>query len=257
RGSILSALDSKPTKVVCTYHPASLFDRPRNKSSEEGMFSWKQKVVIEFDIKRAVEQSQFPEINRTHRNVRICRTSLDLSRFLLENKDMKYVSVDCEVYKSHLVCVGLAFNSYEAMVIPLINIQDGLERDLTFQIPLHDMVEIWRLLASLLADENLTKIGQNFHADHIYWLEKAGFEVKGKIYDLLYLMASLYPELPKALQFSTSIYTEEPFYKMEGRTYNPKKDKLEVLLNYCGKDVMVTYEAFFEARKDAEEIVIL
>ena len=86
RGSILPALDARPTKCVCTYHPASLFERPRegSKSSGEGMFAWKQKAIIQFDFKRAVEQSKFPEIRRPARFIKACRNSLDLSRFLSE-----------------------------------------------------------------------------------------------------------------------------------------------------------------------------
>lgn len=85
RGSILSALDAKPTKVICSFHPASLFERAREKSSSgEGMFSWKQKAIIQFDVRRAVEQAEFPEIRRPHRFIKPCRNSLDLSRFLNE-----------------------------------------------------------------------------------------------------------------------------------------------------------------------------
>lgn len=164
----------------------------------------------------------------------------------------KIVSVDCEVFKSHLVCVGLSFDKNSALSIPLINLQDQENTD--FSIPLHDMAECWSLLAHVLADENIDKLGQNFHADQIYWLEKAGFEVRGKIWDLTYLMHTIYPELPKRLQFSTSIYTEEPYYKSEGRNYNPKKDKLDVLLKYNGMDCCVTLEAFNEAMKDCEEL---
>lgn len=166
---------------------------------------------------------------------------------------MKIVSVDTEVYKAHLVSCGLAFAPNYAISIPLINLQGQDNKD--FSLPLHDMKEVWQLLGKVLADESIEKVGQNFHADHIYWLEKAGFEVKGKIHDLMYVMRALYPELPLKLQFSTSIYTEEPYYKIEGKEYNPKKDRLEVLLNYMGKDVCTTIEAFLGARQDCIETI--
>lgn len=165
----------------------------------------------------------------------------------------RIVSPDVEVFKGHLVCCGLSFSPESAISIPLVNLQG--EEDKDFSIPLHDMMEVWRLLARVLSDESIEKVGQNFHADHIYWLEKAGFEVKGKIHDLMYLLHSIYPELPKSLAFSTSIYTEECYYKYEGKEYNPKKDRLDVLLTYNGKDCYNTLEAFQEARKDAESIV--
>ncbi len=84
RGSILYALDSRPTKCICSFHPASLFERPREKSSGQGVFNWKFKAIIQFDVCRAVEQSAFPEISRPIRYIKACRNSLDLSRFLEE-----------------------------------------------------------------------------------------------------------------------------------------------------------------------------
>lgn len=86
RGSILSALDANCTKCVCTYHPAALFDRTEmnDDGGGSGVFNWKFKSVMEFDFKRAVDQSLFPEIRRKSKHVKICRNSLDLYRYLEE-----------------------------------------------------------------------------------------------------------------------------------------------------------------------------
>lgn len=85
RGSIISALDSRPTKCVFTYHPAALFDRDRDQHSGEGAFSWRFKAIMQFDFIRAREQSLFPEIRKPDRYIKICRHSVDLWRFLKEN----------------------------------------------------------------------------------------------------------------------------------------------------------------------------
>jgi len=52
----------------------------------------------------------------------------------------------------------------------------------------------------------------------------------------------LNPELPKSQAFLTSLLTEEPYYKDEGKDFNPRKDKIDVWLLYNAKDSAVNRE---------------
>jgi DNA polymerase-1 len=56
------------------------------------------------------------------------------------------------------------------------------------------------------------------------------------------MMGVAYAEFPKSLAFLTSLFTNEPFYKDEGREFNAKKDKAESFLTYNCKDAAITYE---------------
>src|SRR5439155_6941145 len=80
RGSILPCINSG-IKVIPTIHPAALFERPRDKHSGQGMFTWKQKVHIQFDFAKAARECKSPEFDIPRRDLRIVRSSLELQRF--------------------------------------------------------------------------------------------------------------------------------------------------------------------------------
>ena len=251
RGSIVPCVNFD-IKVVPTIHPAALFQRNYGKKSEQGMFSWKQKAHIQFDVIKAVRESQTSSWDSIpKRSIDIVRSSIQLEQFFNMYRDYNKVYVDTEVFKAHLVCIGFAFTPYHGISVPLIDLQSD---DNHQGVPLNELVDIWMIVADKLADARLKKVGQNFKADKVYWLEKAGFEVNGFIDDTMFKMHTLSSELPKSQAFQASIFTNEPFYKYEGKEYNPHKDKLDVLLRYNGRDCVVNCECDQEMQKDIEEL---
>ena len=235
RGSILSC-SLTSGKVISSIHPASLL----HAEGDSSLRSWKDLTFIKWDFKRAIYQSQFSEYNPPRRNLIVARDALQLDRFLRKYEESPFVSVDIETFKTIPLCIGLAFNSDEAISVPL------------FFSPMtrSDQIECWRLCAELLANPKIQKIGQNFKFDQrllrncINDTVNFGFSVNSFYFDTMLAFRTLYPELPSSLQFSTSVLTEEPYYKDEGKEYNPKKDKFDRLLLYNAKDAAVTYEVF-------------
>jgi uracil-DNA glycosylase family 4 len=235
RGSILSC-SLAPGKVIPTIHPASLL----HAEGDSSIRSWKDLTFIKWDFARAIKQSQFPEYNPPRRNLIVTRDALQLDRFLRKYEDSLYVSVDIETFKTFPICIGLAFSPDEAISVPL------------FFSPMtrSDQISCWEMLTKLLADVNVFKIGQNFKFDQrllrtcVNDTVNFGFQVNSFFFDTMLAFRTIYPELPSSLQFSTSVLTEEPYYKDEGKEYNPKKDKFDRLLLYNAKDAAVTYEVF-------------
>jgi len=149
RGSILLGMGRK---CVHTYHPAHLLHQ-----QGEIKGYWNRQVMI-FDFKRALQQSQFPEINRPIRNLQICKSSYELQEFRERYKSSTKMSVDIEARGHCLpVCIGIAFNKHHGMCIPLWN--DGE----ISSIPTADLVQIWIILAEMLYEKGI--IGQNFNYD--------------------------------------------------------------------------------------------
>src|SRR6185503_12905012 len=115
-----------------------------------------------------------------------------------------------------------------------------------------DMAHIWKAVSEVLYDVKVGKIGQNFKYDELQLdtpvnrTVQFGMPLRGYYFDTNLGMRTLYPELPSRLEFIASVLTREPYYKDEGKEYNPKKDRPERLLNYCGKDSVVTFEAYEE-----------
>lgn len=235
RGSIMYGMSHK---FVPTYHPAHLLHQA---SGGEFKGYWNKQVMIH-DFKRALRQSQFPELVLPHRTVEICQNSAHLAEFLARYKDKRGMAVDIEANGTCIpVCVGIAFNKHHAMVIPLWNVQ-GIST-----IPDVDMVQIWILLAEALWEKDI--IGQNFNYDRDKIL-RLGFAIRRLANDTMLKAHAINPELPKGLAFNTSIYTEEPFYKDEGMYEGSITD----LFKGCGKDACVTYEINENMDADLDEL---
>ena len=246
RGSLLQTRHGYP-KFIGTIHPASLL----HSETDGKMRGWKDLVTIRWDVERAVRESQTRELELPRRDLRVARSSLDVFRFIESGyRAGSPVSVDIETFRTIPICVGLAFNSYQALSIPLFD-ETHIGRD--------QRLHIWNAVAELLGDIKVPKIGQNFKFDETQLetcLDRTfdtGLRVRGFWFDTMLAFRVLYSELPSSLQFITSVLTDEPYYKDEGKEYNPKKDPLDRLLLYNAKDAVVTYEVYEKELQELKE----
>lgn len=241
RGSILQSNLGFP-KVVPTLHPARLLYGEGPKK-----LPYSAKIYISLDVKRALVESQIKELELPSRLLQNAKSEMDVYNFLELYKDNDLVSVDIETPYCIPICIGLAFNSYHALSIPLINIYG-------INIPDNQLVNIWKMLEELFKRPNLKIIGQNFKFDHEKLIRPCGFTIPQPYFDCIFAAHVLHSEWPKTLAFLASIYTREPFWKDEGKEFNPKKDSIERLLQYNAKDAAVTFEVYEELLKDLEEL---
>lgn len=247
RGSILPALRGN-FKVIPTIHPASLM----HKEADGRMTGWKDATFIQWDVNRAVLQSSFSELRSPNRNLIVCRSNLELYRFFNRHEGREYVSVDIETFRTIPICISFAFNSVEAISVPLF---PNLSKDL--EVTRTDQIQNWKDVIEIMHDPKIQKIGQNFKFDEtllqtcLNGTVDFGIRTNGFYFDTMLAFRTLYPELPATLAFQTSVLTEEPYYKEEGKGYNPKKDKIDRLLLYNAKDAVVTYECY---ERELEEL---
>lgn len=248
RGSILeSRPDSKGQtyKVVNTYHPANLLRGEDNAA----VFKYSYKYVILNDIARAVNQSKFGDFRLPERSLEVCKSSLDFIRFLERSNLSKPCSVDIEASRCIPITIALSFDKSEAISIPLFNTLSHINYG---GLATHELAHIWKLLADLFKNPDTKVIGQNFKYDQDK-LARLGFNLNC-FGDTLLLAHTINPEFPeKNLGFLSSIYTEEPFWKLEGKEFNPKVDRFDRLLLYNAKDAAVTLEVFYAMLAEARE----
>lgn len=248
RGSILQSIYGHH-KIVATLHPASILHGEMDSKAK----SWKDLTYIQWDVNRSVEQSNFPEICLPRRQLSVCRNSQQLYLFLKQYRDYDLVSVDIETYKTVPICIAFAFNKHHAISVPLTNYPEQSGMDYP------ELADCWHQVAEVMADERMRKIGQNFKFDEkllrvcMDGTCNYGIVTRSFYFDTLMAFRVLYPELNGSLQFSTSVMTEEPYYKDEGKEYNPTKDRLDRLLLYNAKDAAVTYEVYEKCLEELRE----
>ena len=218
RGSITS---SWGIKTIGTYHPAHILHQ------EGDVKGYWNKQVMLFDLKRAKDQSEFPEINLPKRNLQIIRNSGQLHDFIQRYKEACNPAIDIEAHNCVPICVGISFIPGHGVCIPLWE-----HTGITFQ---KDVPTIWKMLDDLLSRSDV--VGQNFGYDRDK-LRRLGFTVKSLKSDTMLKSFVINPELPKNLAFNTSLYTLEQYYKDEGMYEGSLND----LLIGCARDSCVTKE---------------
>jgi len=239
RGSILLGMGRK---FIPTYNPKGL----SGYSGAEFKGYWNRQIIA-FDLRRAKLQSQFPDINRPSRILRVCRSSAELFEFIQRKHDKTRLGIDIEALRCIPTCIGIAFDRFEGMSCPLWN-TNGIST-----IPMDDLVQIWRILAELLMNPKFKKLGQNFKYDEDK-ISRLGLTIDRLSSDTMLKAFAINPELPKSLAFNTSIFTEEPYYKNEGSDFDPSKQSIDDLFIYNARDACVTVEIDEEMDADLDEL---
>ena len=229
RGSILAGMGRK---TIATYAPDDIL---------YGKGYWR-KQIVNFDLKRAKSQAEFPEIKLPARSLQICKSSHQFADFIRRYRNHVNPAIDIEAHKCIPICVGISFDPREGITIPLWNVHD-----IVSNLPTSEIVTLWKMLAEFLSNHDV--IGQNFGYDRDK-LKRLGFLVRSLFSDTMYKAFTINPELPKNLAFNTSIYTEEPFYKDEGMYEGATND----LLVGCARDACVTKEIDIAMQGDINDL---
>jgi len=245
RGSVLRSSDFK-LKVVPTYHPAHLL---RQAGSE--VMDYAARAYVSLDYAKAARESLTSEYHTPERLLTVCRNSLDLYRFKRQYADKTKVAVDIETYKTIPSCVSFAFSRYHAISVPLISLVDEKKPE---WIPRHELAQMWQFAAEILNDPKYELIGQNFKFDDAKLRSPCCFRPANIYADTMLMAHTLYPEFPLGLAFLASIWTDEPYYKTEGKEFDPRKDTYDRLYLYNAKDAAITFEVFEEEDKELTEL---
>ena len=244
RGSILRSNDGM-IKVVPTIHPAALFPH-----GTEPALPWVWRKIIYHDIQRAVEQSKFSQFRLPERSLHIARSSLDVYKFFQEYKHLSLAANDIESVNCIPVCTGFAFNRHHALSIPLIRkIGNHLLTDMSQK----EIIECWKLIQEQF--NRLRLIGQNAKYDE-FKQRLFGFTNINFVSDTLLKFHTIFPEAPeKGLAMISSLLTEEPYYKEDGKEIKiGKAFDVEKFFTYNGRDCAVEKECDEEMEHSLQEL---
>lgn len=204
---------------------------------------WSVRSYTQNDFDRIVEESNNRNPAQDYGVIWVCRTISDFDNYLsrMIQKRPTRVTFDLEWSGGLMTAISLCMDGWEAISIPWDdkNMSDA------------DKALIYMRLAKVLNSE-LEKNNQNIKED---WkiLERHGFNVSNVRSDTMLKGTLLYPELPKGLDFYTSIFTRIPYYKDEGSGYDPKKHGKDGFYLYNAKDSLSAHIISVEQDKLLEE----
>jgi uracil-DNA glycosylase family 4 len=221
RGSILSEpLSGK--KIVCSFNPALI---TRNHSAIP---------VLSIDTKRVVEESQYPDIRRIKRDFHMRPSVFDYEQWatLLCSKAELGVDIESawntEDKRYHILSISFSPTPHESYVFPY-----------TFAT---------RNWIQLILASPAKKIF-HFGTYDTLVLADNGLLVNEFAFDTHIAAHIIEPEFRRTLDFLTSVYTKEPYYKQEGRADLPSDTKAwgartdkDSIYIYNAKDTAVTIE---------------
>lgn len=223
----------KHIRVVNTFHPRDIFPNPL------------ASVYVTLDYAKALRflASGIREFEEPG-NIWIARNPEALIEYWKRAQYGEFLVTDIETRYNWPICASLCSDGNEAVSFPLIS------KDMNAM----QMMCIWRKYDEILRSR-IPKINQNMVYDWTV-LERVGFEIKNIAGDTMLMAHTLYPELPKGLDFLTSIYTDITYYKDEGKEFDPKLHDFDRLLTYNARDSLATWKVWKAQQQDAEDLKV-
>lgn len=225
RGSIYPSPLLDEAKTMGTFHPASLLP---------GRGKYIERYTIVRDLKRAAHESEFRDIRRSKKHLLINPKLIEVRDFIEWCRATGSCAFDIEILNYQVSCLSFAPDSQSSMCIPLVGDYWSTEEE----------VGVWKMVASLLGDPKVTKIGQNVMFDVSFLYNVNKIRTRGKIHDTMVLQRILYPDFPASLQFITSIYTDETYYKDDKKLWARPLDDSDTFYRYNARDSLICAIAF-------------
>lgn len=226
RGSILAhEYKCRMRKVIPIIHPAAALRT----------YEWQHYIIK--DLKRVLEESSSPEISLPARVLHVAPSYSEIMSFLQEIEKEKVIGTDIEVMRRAVSCISIGADPYEVMSIPFVR------GDMSDYMSLEQEVEVWTRISAILDNRDTLKMGQNIFFDTDFLFREYGIRAF-PVADTMVAQAILYPEMPKGLDFITSWWTKEPYYKDEGKQYMKFGGSDDAFWRYNALDSAIVLEAY-------------
>lgn len=232
RGSVIESTLVPGLKVVPTFHPAT-FIPPK--------FNYLNKPVICEDLLRAKYESQFKEIKRTPRNIYTRPDFNQTINFLKHcwrvGRLGQLIGIDIEVIHGEVDCIGISWSPTDSICIPFR--YSGGD-----YFTVEQELYIMRAIAHLIQSEEIQKTGANFIFDTQFLFHKYGIVPRGSLHCTQIAQKISYPDYPAGLAAVTTMYTDIPYYKEDGKQWMKMgAGSWEEWWNYNGVDALVPVES--------------
>lgn len=199
---------AKPLKgkiILCSYHP-DYTGIGKNKDP-------KAFYTLVSDLTRMINVEENPELLISNVDIKIDPRFDEVMKFykLIETTDI--CAFDIEATPDFLTCFSLAIRQNDRVSSMCIPLMDNHGNFWTAQQEL----EVIQGLARILKNPAIRKLMQNGMSDITYMLRKYHIFTDNFYFDTLLAQHLCYTDLPKSLDYLTSVYTYNPFYGHQGK----------------------------------------
>lgn len=196
RGTLYLSTLQPTVKVLGTYHPAAILRQ------------YDLRAVAVADLMKAAREAEFPELRLRRRALHLEPTLDDLISWRDRLVAAPALAVDCETKAGQITCVGFSPSPDEAYVIPFWD----RRKPGNHYWPDHASERFaWQICHDILSSP-AEKILQNGLYDMQYFLLYR-WPMRRFVHDTMIKHHSLYPGLPKGLDFLGSLYANERAWK--------------------------------------------
>ena len=226
RGTVLPCKYNPQIKVLPTLHPGALI-------RGEGRL---EPVVI-MDLKKAANEMTFDGIKYPTRNIHIIRSIVE-SEALLEDLSKSKTPIACDIENvvgsGRYTAYGFATDASNAFVLTGPNLRSP------------------RVLRAIgrFAQSPALKIFHNALYDVLHDAYYYRILYRNVFFDTMLAQHAVFPIWPKSLAFCASIYTNEAYWKDEGKSRIKGGVSDDQLYIYNGKDCCLTYEIYEQLQKE-------
>jgi uracil-DNA glycosylase family 4 len=246
RGSVLMGLNDR--KVVPTIHPAACMYSGDKVALKGYTSSYCLRYSIIEDLIKAKTESKFRDLRRMSRDLICSPTYKQTLEFLAElHKAKKPVNFDIECPGGALTCISFANVINQAMSIPFVS-----EHGESYW-PEDQEVKIWNAIAGILGDESIVKVNQNILFDIDFLSRFHGIRTRGVLLDPMVAHKIIYPDLPAGLDYLCSIYTDQPYYKDQGRMWGSGTATFSDHYEYNARDSVIALECWEKIEPELTE----
>jgi len=168
-----------------------------------------------------------------------------IMEFLNDIEEGKTITAfDIEVSNEEVSCISFSVERRVSMSIAFVDDQGDI-------FTIEQELEIWLKIAKILEDSSIRKLGQNLAFDAHFLLRRYGIKVR-PIHDTMVAQQIIMPDYPKGLDFITSIHTDLPYYKDEGKRWFKVGGSWGQLWHYNGLDSLTPSISFPKQLKELQ-----
>lgn len=193
RGTLYQSILTPNRKVLGTYHPAAILRQ------------YDLRPIAIADLLKARRESEYPELRLLRRSLYIEPSITDLLQWEEILCSAEKVAVDIETFRGQITCIGFAPSPTAAYVVPFFY---GLK---SYWPTVADESIAYKVVRNILASPAI-KILQNGMYD-LQYCAKYGWRVMNFLHDTMIAHHSLYPGMPKGLDFLGSLFCNERAWK--------------------------------------------